>query len=284
MNRAERRRQEKAASKPSTPGPKASLLQLSVSAIKAQLQRVTSPTEAQQLIATLVAQGLSPVAGEELTAYAAQYHEGLAALLADSTGEVVSSLVVNAHAWADARIDRSPERDRRACRAGCAFCCYLPTVLATAAEVVHLAAWLHTHCAPDELNELRQRLHQRCQPRSHNASVSPTEPRQPCPLLRNNECMAYEVRPLKCRGWNSLRRDVCEQAYGHSESHLQVPADAYAFVMGNAVLNGLSDSAKHAGLDGDSYDLSHALIQALEIPDSVQRWRNGERLFPEKAA
>jgi uncharacterized protein len=284
MNRAERRRQEKTASKPAVLNPKASAPQFSVTVIKAQLQQVTSPTEAQQLIATLVTRGLSPVAGEELTTYAAQYHEGLAALQADPTGEAVSSLVANAHAWADARIDRSPERDRRACRAGCAFCCYLPTVLATAAEVVHLAAWLQTHCAPDELNELRQRLHERCLPRPLHASASQSAPPQPCPLLRNNECMAYEVRPLKCRGWNSLRREVCEQAYGHGQSQAQVPADAYAFVMGNAVLNSLSDSAKHVRLDGDSYDLSHALIHALEIPDVVQRWRDGERLFPKKAA
>jgi hypothetical protein len=55
--------------------------------------------------------------------------------------------------------------------------------------------------------------------------------------------------------------------------------DAYAFVMGNAVLNGLSDSATHIGLDGGSYDLTHALVQVLDTPDVVQRWHNGERLF-----
>jgi hypothetical protein len=49
--------------------------------------------------------------------------------------------------------------------------------------------------------------------------------------------------------------------------------------MGNAVLNGLGDSATHAGLDGASYDLTFALARALEIPDVVQRWRDGERLF-----
>lgn len=279
MNRAERRRQEKTASKAAMLNPKASTPQFSVSVIRTQLQQAASPAEAQQLIATLVAQGLSPVAGEELTTYAAQFHEGCAALHAAPTGDVVASLVTNAHVWADARIERSPERNRRACRAGCAFCCYLPTVLASAAEVVHLAAWLQTHCAPDELNALRQRLRERCQSRPVNTSVFPSVPPQPCPLLRNNECMAYAVRPLKCRGWNSLSREVCEQAYGHSPAQAQVPADAYAFVMGNAVLNGLSDSAKRVKLDGDSYDLSSALVRALEIPDAAQRWRNGERLF-----
>src|SRR5262249_21278957 len=88
------------------------------------------------------------------------------------------------------------------------------------------------------------------------------------------------ARPLKCRGWTSVRREACEQAYGHSQqSTTQVPVDAYAFIMGNAVLNGLNDSVTHAKLDGATYDLSHALAQALETSDGVQRGRNGGRLF-----
>ena len=76
-----------------------------------------------------------------------------------------------------------------------------------------------------------------------------------------------------------MRREACEQAYGHGQATNQVPVDAYAFIMGNAVLNGLSDSVTNAGLDGGVYDLTYALSQALEIPDVVQRWRDGERLF-----
>ena len=88
--------------------------------------------------------------------------------------------------------------------------------------------------------------------------------------------MAYPARPLKCRGWTSLRREACEQAYGPGQSLSQVPTDAHAFVMGNAALNGLSDSATHAGLDGTSYDLTYALARAPEVPDVAQRWRATE--------
>ena len=91
--------------------------------------------------------------------------------------------------------------------------------------------------------------------------------------------MAYPARPLKCRGWNSLRREACEQAYGDSPAIGQVPADLYAFLMGNAVLNSLSDGVKAAKLDGGSYDLSFALARVLDLPDAVHRWWNGEHLF-----
>jgi hypothetical protein len=50
-------------------------------------------------------------------------------------------------------------------------------------------------------------------------------------------------------------------------------------MMGNAVLSGLSDSTTRAGLDGRTYDLTEALIQVLDVPDAVQRWRNGERMI-----
>jgi hypothetical protein len=279
LSRAERRRQEKAARKQPAPSEGVQTQHLNIQALKAQLQQATSPQEARQIISALVTQGLPPAAGEELAAYAAEYHEATAALRAGEDTEIVATVVDNAHAWADRMIDRSPERDHRACRAGCAFCCYLPVVLATAAEIVHLATWLRTHCSPEELAALQQRLTDRSRQSVTSASPSRAQTPLPCALLQDNQCMAYPARPLKCRGWTSLRREACEQAYGPGQSPSQVPADAYAFVMGNAVLNGLSDSAMHAGLDGASYDLTDALARALEIPDVVQRWRSGERLF-----
>lgn len=279
MNRAERRRQAKATGQKPDPGRSIPLPRQAITALKVQLQQATSPEAVQQLIAALVAQGLPAEAGEELQVYAAEYHDATAILQTEAEAEAVTTLVANAHGWADTMIDRSPERDRRACRAGCAFCCYLPVVLATAAEVVHLANWLHTHCSPEELAALRQRLVARCQQRTAPSSATQPQAPLPCALLQDNRCMAYPARPLKCRGWNSVRLEPCERAYGHSQSTDQVPVDAYAFVMGNAVLNGLSDSATHIGLDGGSYDLTHALVQVLDTPDVVQRWHNGERLF-----
>ena len=282
MNRAERRRQEREARKKATNAEtegSVSSSHLDIAAIKRQLQQQTAPEKVQQLIATLVAQGLPPEAGEELAVYAAEYHDATAILQAGKEAEHVTALVNNAHGWADTMISQSPETAQRACQAGCAFCCYVPTVLVTAAEAVYLADWLQAHCSADEIeayaNDLRIGSSRVGEALLHTSPKPPI----PCALLQNNQCMAYAARPLKCRGWNSLRRDVCEQAYGHSQSTVKIPADAYAFIMGNAVFSGLSDSIAHAGLDGRTYDLTEALIQMLDVPDAVQRWRNGERLF-----
>ena len=218
---------------------------------------------------------LPQAGGEELIAYAAQYHEARAALNNDDDA-AVELLVNSAHAWVDDRIEQSPDRDLRACKAGCAFCCYLPVVLASAAEVVYLADWLRAGCSADELQAVRKRLEARC---GQNTVGSQSQDRLPCALLQNNKCMAYEARPFKCRGWNSVRLEACEQAYGQSETPTEVPVDTFAFVMGNAVLNGLSDGVQNNELDGGAYELNSALLRALDLPDATRRWRNGERLF-----
>jgi len=80
MNRAERRRQAKAEGKQTSARSDFLASSFSVSTIKTRLQQATSPTEAQQILTTLVTQGLPLVASEELSAYAAQYHETKTAL------------------------------------------------------------------------------------------------------------------------------------------------------------------------------------------------------------
>ena len=276
MNRAERRRKAKTTKKKPTKEEKASLPRLDIAQIKNQLQQAASPQEVQQFIGQLREHGLPEAGGEELIAYAAQYHEALAVLNSDDEVASVALLVNSAHAWVDDRIAQSPDCERRACQAGCAFCCYLPVVLASAAEVVYLADWLRANCTPDDLAAVRKRLEARYEQSTTNP---PDRKRLPCALLKDDTCMAYEARPFKCRGWNSVRLEACERAYGQSQTTTKVPVDTFAFVMGNAVLNGLSDATRNAELDGGAYELNAALLRALDLPDATLRWRNGERLF-----
>ena len=276
MNRAERRRQAKVTKKKPAEEEKTSAPRPDIAQIKNRLQQAVSPQEVQQFIGQLRERGLPQAGGEELIAYAAQYHEALAVLNSDDEAASVALLVNSAHAWADDRIDQSPDRNRRACQAGCAFCCYLPVVLASAAEVVYLADWLRANCTPDDLAAVRKRLEARCE----QSTTNPSDRRRlPCALLQDDTCMAYEARPFKCRGWNSIRLEACEHAYGQSQATTKVPVDAFAFVVGNAVLNGLSDATRNAEIDGGAYELNAALLRALNLPDASLRWRNGERLF-----
>src|SRR2546423_166495 len=106
MNRAEGRSQEKAVRKQPAAGEDTQ--HLTIQTLKTHLQQATSPEEVRRIITTLVTQGLPPAAGEELAAYAAEYHEAAAVLQAGKDAETVTALVDNAPVWADTKIDRSP--------------------------------------------------------------------------------------------------------------------------------------------------------------------------------
>ena len=282
MNRAERRRQAKQSSKPSAHDQPTPRSHTGIARIKSELQQMTSPEDVHHLIQTLITNGLPPAAGEELHVYAAEFHDATALLHANQQEDDetrIAQLVDNAHDWADTTIEQSAQKDQRACRAGCAFCCYLPAILVTAVEAVHLAHWLQDHCTAEEMTALKHRIAQRVRPQTGQTHTAKTP--IACPLLQDNRCMAYEARPLKCRGWNSLSLEACEQAYGHGESAPHVPIDTYAYVMGNTVLNGLCDSLSKAGLDSTTHELSEALshVLAMDIPDRVQPWQSGEAIF-----
>lgn len=287
MNRAERRRQVKQKNKQAASlhsqqrqdrRPASHEL---ISIIKTQLQQARSPQDVHHLIQALISQGLPSAAGEELQVYAAEFHDATALLQTAATDHLLAQLVDNAHDWADVTIEQSKQKNQRACRAGCAFCCYLPSVLVTTAEALHLAVWLHAHCTAEEIAALKKRLTRRIEAQTAGTSSSSPTTSIACPLLQDDRCMAYEARPLKCRGWNSLRLEDCEQAYGHRHRSRPVSIDTYAYVMGNTILNGLCDSVTQAGLDGETHELSTALSRALEIPDVLQRWQRGEPVLKE---
>ena len=184
MNRAERRRQAKRKrSAPPSPVP-------TVATLKASLQRLSSPVKIGHYLDTLIAQGLPPAAAEELRVYAAEFHDANTILQSDT--DRLSRLIANAHSWADTLINRSPQKNQRACRAGCAWCCYLPVVLVTTAEALHLAAWLRSHCSTSELDALRHRLCARLQ-------------RQQTPALCCAMTAAWPMKPVPSNAAPGIR-------------------------------------------------------------------------------
>jgi hypothetical protein len=97
-----------------------------------------------------------------------------------------------------------------ACQSGCDHCCY-QSVGVTPPEA--LAIWRHVleTTSEEELDALRVRLRafrDRTRDLSARERVSPD---LPCPFLEDHACSIYSVRPLSCRGMNSLDATVCEK-------------------------------------------------------------------------
>lgn len=161
-----------------------------------------------------------------------------------------------------------------ACRKGCPSCCTL-RVTATAAEVFLLAAYLRA-TAPvlqghgiDLVDSLRQTD-------AATRGLDETQRvalRQRCAFIVQGVCLVHRVRPLACRGHASHDRQACVQAAaGRSHS---VPFSNAHRVVRLLVQAALQAALRKQGLAWGAYELNHALVLALDSPDSHMQWLQG---------
>jgi len=174
-----------------------------------------------------------------------------------------------------------------ACQAGCDHCCYQPVGL-TPPEALAIAAHLRQTLTPEALLVLAARLAERVRETRGLSSAERFSPDHPCPFLARGQCSIYEVRPLACRGMNSLDAEECK-------SRLRDPAARAAFLERgsggrsfmepirafHAISAGLQLSLSELyGLDMRPLELSLALDSLLNGPESSPgEWLNGLRPF-----
>ena len=90
-----------------------------------------------------------------------------------------------------------------------------------------------------------------------------------CPLWdRQKSCLVFASRPLHCRG-------CCKKSAQGSQD----PIESRAKSVGKGTEAGLSESLKHAKLDGTIYELNSALAAALENPQAAKHWIEGKSVF-----
>lgn len=155
----------------------------------------------------------------------------------------------------DAVLATSPERSLRACAAGCAACCHLP-VAVTQAEAQELADWLAAHAPPAVLDRLA----------SAAAAVEAVDwgaqaaARRPCVLLQEGgTCMAYEHRPIPCRGWHSHDRAACDA--DHRGEAAAVTPDRPAFAAAQGAHEALR---RRLDPEAPTYELTSAVARLVD--------------------
>jgi len=191
------------------------------------------------------------------------------ALRASRRKAAVLRLAKQVHRGMSAAIDALPSKSQHACAPGCCFCCYLP-VDVLAPEAFRIAAHLEQTCSPEALATLVYRLGAQGQ---HDFGI------RPCVFLANGRCSIYEVRPMVCRGYNSLSKERCE-AYHHDASvDLKGTKDRVAGRLAEAIEDGVIAGLEALGLDAQWYELPSAVLRALETTDGPARWARGEAVF-----
>jgi Fe-S-cluster containining protein len=164
-----------------------------------------------------------------------------------------------------------------ACTEGCDWCCYLRVGTAVP-EVVRILAYLQQTLSPEELQSVRERVLKLDEERRQLPVGKRGNARLPCALLAGRRCLAYPVRPLTCRGFNSRDAEQCERFVKHGHK-VTVPTYAPQIRLTTFLLDGMRAGVSEAGLKGDLVELTAALRIALLVPDAVERWLAGEPVF-----
>ena len=109
----------------------------------------------------------------------------------------------------------------------------------------------------------------------------------PCAFLVKNSCSIYEVRPLACRGGNSIDADLCRQ---HVEDMENVQKEeelegrpywvhAVPFHVMRALREGLTTGMKKWDLGQEKLELTAATRIALQEKNALENWIAGKDIF-----
>lgn len=101
----------------------------------------------------------------------------------------------------------------------------------------------------------------------------------PCALLVDGTCSVYLRRPFACRAWNSTSAARCEEIFHGDPVTMIPPIDTCAYEAAWDVARGTAEGLRPARLDGNTYELHSILRRALETPEALQRWLQGEDIF-----
>lgn len=176
-------------------------------------------------------------------------------------------------------MQRSSLHGKHACVAGCACCCHTAVTVA-APEVFAIADYLRQTLAAADLAAVRSRLDQNAARAAGCTRDEYIAALIPCGLLTpDGNCRAHPVRPLACAGFLSTSRAACEAEFRREPGRTPVPTDRFAMLVGLGASHGLRQACAAAGLDGEFYELHHALRVALAAPDAAARWLRGEPVF-----
>lgn len=190
---------------------------------------------------------------------------------------VVAHAAGAAEAATEAAKAREPPRSAPACREGCAWCCH-QVIGAAPPEVLRIAGYLRQTLPPERWAALCERVRVGHERRRALAAGTLRRARLPCPLLENDRCLAYPVRPLTCRGFNSSDARRCEQAIA-SPGRVEVPDYAPQRRLATLVLDGLRAGVQENRLEGELLELTAALHLACADANAEARWLAGQKVF-----
>lgn len=132
------------------------------------------------------------------------------AFLDENMSTSPSSLVKEIYRVCDNVMDgRYKSGTKPSCKRECYWCCFL-RVKAAPLEIFCIIDYLQSSLKPGALSALQQRLAETDEITRGIDGNRRVSAKKICPLIADNECLVYPVRPITCRTFHSLNASDCE--------------------------------------------------------------------------
>ncbi|MDH5483939.1 MAG: YkgJ family cysteine cluster protein [Gammaproteobacteria bacterium] len=209
-------------------------------------------------------------AGEE---YQTSYVE-----LMDSSPHTALINFYGRHDQRIAQVTRQSKQDK-ACIRGCAYCCHFK-VIADAVEIFAMVDYVKARLEPQLIEQIIVSAKQNIEEARYLSHEEQATINQACPLLRDNACLVYPVRSIKCRNFHATDESSCRASYDNPKDltiiNNSIPA-LYVTATGSG--DGFIAALHSQGYDDRIYDHNAAFVEAMEDPACRQRYDAGKRAF-----
>jgi Fe-S-cluster containining protein len=199
------------------------------------------------------------------------------------TGETALEIAAGALALADQLVSRYESAQSLpkpiVCWPGCYFCCSNQVELFPP-EALLLGHFVEHQFSPAEKEKLSARIVRNLELRAgkNRRELAPLRPDLLCPLLQEERCSAYPVRPLFCRAHHSLAVAQCQREFrAEKVSDYEFYSHRYEIIL--SVRAGLQSGCQAIGCQAGVLDLVRALQVYLAGAGAAARWIAGEAVF-----
>jgi hypothetical protein len=162
------------------------------------------------------------------------------------------------------------------CYLGCAHCCY-QWVRATVPEVFAAAEFIRANWSAEEIDALLVRC------REYRAIFGEQVIGQlfslACPLLKDDKCPIYDVRPFSCRGCCSMDAQKCLEGKEDPNSGVMIPTIMPVLMSATAIRQGMQFGMMDAGYMTQEVVFALGLETTLADPTVPERFFAGEPVF-----
>ncbi len=168
------------------------------------------------------------------------------------------------------------------CHEGCSYCCHL-RVVAFPHEIIAIYLHLNKSSQTGILKEIKEKTNSQFNLIKNLSVNEHFSINVECPLLVNNRCIAYHVRPIACAGHHSGSENNCKTSY---ESPEVLGTEKGGIPMIYSIKEEQSTQTQvtlqviqENKDDGYQYELISALHSIFKDPSIIQKWKRGRKFI-----